>query len=74
MKVLRPGQTFEGATVQIVIVEGGNAHAWEVTNAHVNWDMAGVGPSGRTTAKIQINGELRRRTKPLPTKDQGEIE
>ena len=66
MRVLRPGQTFENATVQIVIVEGDMAHAWEVTDASVNWDMTGTGPTGRTTAKIDIHGELRRKTKPLP--------
>ena len=72
MKVLRPGQTFENATVQIIIVEGDKAHAREVTHAHVNWDLTGVGPTGRSTAKIDIHGELRRKTKPLP--QQGEIE
>ena len=73
MRTLRPGQTFDDATVQIVIVEGEQAHAWEVTHARVNWDMAGTGPSGRTVAVIDIRGELRRRTKQLPT-TQGEIE
>lgn len=73
MRVLRPGQTFENCTVQVVIIDGGTAHAWEVTGASANWDFTGTGPSGRSTARITINGEFRRRTKQLPT-TQGEIE
>lgn len=74
MKVLRPGQTFEGCTAQIIIIDDTTAHAWEVTNARANWDFTGVGDSGRSTARITIDGEFRRRTKSIPTKDHGEIE
>ena len=74
MKVVRPGQTFEGCTVQVIVIDGDTAHAWEVTNARANWDFTGVGGSGRSTARITIDGEFRRRTKSIPTKDQGEIE
>jgi hypothetical protein len=66
MSTIRPGQTFEHCTVQIVIIDGDQAHGWEMTDATANWDFTGVGGSGRSTARITIDGEFRRRTKGLP--------
>ena len=66
MKVVEPGQSYEGVTVQVIILDGDEAHAWEITNANVRWRMAGLGPSGRTQAKIEMLGELRRKTKQIP--------
>lgn len=72
--VLRPGQTHRIVRAQIVIDDGtGNAHAWEIVNGTANWDFTGVGMSGRSTARVVLEGEFRRRTKQLPT-TQGEIE
>lgn len=70
MRVLRPGQSYEGVTVQVVILDGQQAHAWELTHANVSWDMSGLGPTGRTTAKVRMEGELRRKTKQLPQREE----
>jgi len=74
VREIRPGQTHPIARAQIIIDDGhGQAHAWEVTNGTANWDFTGLGASGRSTAKVTLEGEFRRRTKRIPTK-KGEIE
>lgn len=70
MRVLHPGQSYEGVTVQVIILDGSQAHAWEVTDATVSWDFAGVGRTGRSKARIRMEGELRRRTKQLPQQEE----
>ena len=72
---IRPGQTFPIAKAQVIIYDGqGQAHAWEISDGTANWDFTGVGQSGRSTAKVVLEGEFRRRTKGVPAPTQGEIE
>lgn len=67
------GQKFDPCHVQVALYDkDGKAHGWEVIGS-ASWEFTGLGASGRSTAKIVISGEMRRRTRSIPINEQPAI-